>query len=104
MVNDTRRVSVTIPTSYTISHTAQRSSAEWIAEAPYSNGILPLSHFGTAHFSNCVATINGVQGAINYHVDKDDALTMITANGAPKAVPSALSANGQAFTVTWDHE
>jgi hypothetical protein len=104
IANNTRRVFTTIPTSYTTSRTAQRSSAEWIVEAPYLNGILPLSHFGTAIFSNCTATINNVHGSINSLFWAHDPLTMVTANNVAKAVPSALSVNGQNFTVRWQHE
>jgi len=35
IVNETKKVYTTIPTSYTTSLVAQRSSAEWIVEAPY---------------------------------------------------------------------
>lgn len=104
MANSTAGVHTTIPTSYTTSHTAQRSSAEWILEAPYSGGILPLSHFNTAHFNNCTATINGVTGAINNSHWVDDQLTMVTSNGTVKAATSALSSNGESFTVVWHHE
>lgn len=104
IVNETHKVYTTIPTSYTTSRTAKRSSAEWILEAPYSGGILPLSHFNTAYFSNCVANITNIFGPINDQFWKDDMLTMVTAGGAPKAIPSALSSNGQAFSVTWQHE
>src|SRR6266704_5227398 len=39
-------------------HSAQRSSAEWIAEAPSSSGgILPLADFGTVSFSSCTAMV-----------------------------------------------
>jgi hypothetical protein len=104
LVNETRKLYVTIPTSYTTSLSAQRSSAEWVLEAPYYNGILPLSHFNKAYFSNCTATINNIHGSISDQFWKKDALTMVTAGGAVKAVPSSLTSNGQAFTVTWKHE
>ena len=43
---------------------AQRSSAEWIVEAP---GVptLPLADFGSVTFTNASAVINGVSGPIN---------------------------------------
>ena len=48
-------------TTYQTASQAQRSSAEWIVEAP-SNGTstLPLANFGSVTFSNATATINGV--------------------------------------------
>jgi hypothetical protein len=104
IANLTVGVHTTIPTSYTKSKTAQRSSAEWILEAPYSGSILPLSHFGTALFSNCTATINNIHGAINNSHWQDDVLTMVTPSGVVKAMPSGLTANGQAFSVVWRHE
>src|SRR3989442_12102974 len=46
-------------------HSAQRSSAEWIAEAPSSSGgVLPLADFGTVSFSADTATVNGITGTI----------------------------------------
>ena len=44
---------------------AQRSSAEWVVEAPSSNGVLPLDNFGTVTFTNAYATINGTTGSID---------------------------------------
>jgi len=60
---------VTSGKSYKTTQTAagaQRSSAEWIVEAP-SNGysILPLDNFGTVQFSNSKATVGSATGAIN---------------------------------------
>lgn len=102
--NNTQRVYTIIPTSYTQSTQALRSSAEWIVEAPYENGVLPLSHFGTVFFSNCIAKFNGVIGPINFHSWANDALNMALSNGTPKAIPTRLSSNGQNFSVTWHHE
>jgi len=104
IINNTRKVYFVVPTSYTKSATAQRVSAEWVCEAPYSNQVLPLSNFGTVNFSNCVATINGVQGAINNSTWQADALTMVTSTGATKALVSGLSSNGENFSVTWKHQ
>jgi hypothetical protein len=42
-----------------------RSSAEWVVEAPSGGGVLPLANFGTASFTGCSATINGITGPIN---------------------------------------
>jgi hypothetical protein len=103
IINKTKRVVAVVPTTHTISATAQRLSAEWIIEAPYDNGVLPLSDFSTVNFTNCIADINGLQGAINNPHWQNDALTMITSTGAKKATPSALS-TGRNFSVTWSHE
>ncbi len=79
------------------SRKARLGSAEWIAEAPSSGGILPLADFGTVNFSSCTA--NGVSISSN---PNPDAITM-AANGVTKAVPSSLSSGGTSFSVTWKH-
>lgn len=82
---------------------AQKSSAEWVAEAPSSIlGVLPLANFGTVTFTNCQATINGNTGPINYDSWNYDAITM-SSSGTTKALPSALSSGGTSFSVTWYH-
>lgn len=104
ITNNTKKVYFVAPTSYTKSVTAQRISAEWIVEAPFSNTVLPLSHFGTVNLSNCIATMNNVQGAINSPHWQADALTMITNTNAVKAAVSPLANNGKNFSVVWKHE
>ena len=80
---------------------AQRTSAEWIAEAPWSGGVLPLANFGTVFFSSCSATVGGVTGAIGSFGSAVQSITMVTSSGETKAVPSGLSGGGSSFTVTW---
>ncbi len=81
----------------------ERSSAEWVAEAPSSmSGVLPLANFGTVSFSSCSATINGHTGSIDDSNWQNDAMTMVTSSGTTKAAPSALT-GGNSFTVTWAH-
>lgn len=89
---------------------AQRSSAEWIAEAPSSSGgILPLADFGSVSFgadasgvpSTCYATIGGVTAAIGSFGSNVQSITMVTSAGAVKASPSALSPDGTSFSVSW---
>lgn len=83
---------------------ADRESAEWIAEAPSSFfGVLPLSDFGTANFTNASATLNGYTSVINDPAWQNDPLTMEYSSTVPKAVPSALNAAGNGFSITWDH-
>jgi len=92
----------------------QRSSAEWIAEAPSScvGGhctILPLANFGTAYFgvdntgvsSTNNATIGGVSGSIGSFGSSVQEITMVTTSGATEAQPSALSTDGTSFTINW---
>lgn len=96
---------ITKKTSYTTtqkSPSASRSSAEWVAEAPSSSsGVLSLANFGTVHFSNAYATINGHTGAINDASWKNDQMNMTTSSGVLKAATSALSNSGSNFSVTW---
>ena len=74
---------------------AKLGSAEVIAEAPSSGGVLPLANFGSVGFS--AATVNG-QPIGNFHPDRIDMVSGTTT----KATTSALS-NGTAFSVTWHH-
>jgi hypothetical protein len=104
LYNDTQQVFVTIPTQYTKSSTARRQSAEWIVEAPYYNGILPLSDFVTAYLWGCSATINGKTAPIKNSSWQNIGIEMITGNGTPKAIPSAILPDNGSFFVTWNHE
>jgi hypothetical protein len=84
-----------------------RSSAEWIVEAPSDlSGALPLANFGTAYFFESQVTINGVTGSINDAQWQSDAITMQTSTSPSiiKAQPSLLSTDGTNFSVTWHHE
>jgi hypothetical protein len=89
---------------------AQRSSAEWIAEAPSSSGgVLPLANFGTSYFgvdatgvaSTSYAAIGGLSLSIGSFGSSLQSITMVTKSGAVKAQPSALSSDGTSFLVTW---
>jgi hypothetical protein len=75
---------------------AQLSSAEVIAEAPSSGGVLPLADFGTVHFTSSM--VDG-QSLGSFSPTK---IVMVTSSGTVKAHPSALS-GGTAFSVTWKH-
>ncbi len=83
---------------------AQRQSAEWIVEAPYSGGILPLANFGTINFSNAQFMDNT---GTTYAVDGRgtgtyDAITMNDPSGG-NAKPSGLTDSGtsSSFGVTY---
>jgi hypothetical protein len=83
---------------------AQRSSAEWIAEAPSSSGgILPLANFGTVGFGTSTAdtaTVGGTTGAIGTFPTVWQ-ITMVTSAGAVKAQPSPLGTDQSSFSVKW---
>lgn len=78
-----------------------RSSAEWIQEAPWSGGVLPLSDFGTISFTNASATLRGHTGTISDAAWQADRIDMVNNGGALKAQTSALDGTGSAFNVTW---
>ncbi|MFH0714395.1 MAG: G1 family glutamic endopeptidase [Candidatus Diapherotrites archaeon] len=84
------------------SPSAKRTSAEWIAEAPSSGGVLPLANFGTVSFFNSSATSGSTIGSISNSAWKKDAIIMGTRD-YNKAIPSALSNNGTSFSVAWQH-
>jgi hypothetical protein len=77
---------------------AQRSSAEWIAEAPAGGGILPLADFGTIDFTNCTA--NG-QAIGSYSSTAIQQIDMATKRGVAKANTSGLGTDGESFSVDW---
>jgi len=104
IANNTKKVSTTIPTNKTVSNIAQRSSAEWVVEAPFSTAILPLSHFANVNFTKCTTIINGLSGSINKNSWKNNALNMVTSIGQPKAITSNLNSDGQNFNVSWKHQ
>jgi hypothetical protein len=80
---------------------AALSSAEWIAEAPWSSGVLPLANFGTVTFTGCSATIGGNTASISGF--PNDAINMVTSSGATKASTGSLTNGGADFSVTWLH-
>lgn len=83
------------------SNKAQRQSAEWIVEAPWSGGVLPLANFGTLPFTNSYANIlSGTLVPVGNLIN--DRIDMANADGTIKASTSALI-NNTGFSVTWQH-
>jgi hypothetical protein len=90
---------------------AQRGSAEWIAEAPYSGGVLPLSNFGTAKFGTDAtgvahtneATISGSTHVIGSFAAASIHRINMASRVHLKAATSALTPDGTSFNVTWKH-
>ncbi len=76
---------------------AQRSSAEWIVEAP---GGLPLADFGAARFADSQATIGGATGTIS-SFPQYASINMVALTGAVKTQTFGLSKGGANFTVVW---
>lgn len=71
-----------------------RSSAEVIAEAPYSGGVLPLADFSKVSFSN--STVNDATLAGSNPIGID----MVSSAGAAEATTGSLS--GGNFSITWN--
>ena len=83
----------------------ERSSAEWVMEAPATGRrTLPLADFDTVGFSDCAATLNGHTGTISDSAWQNDPMTMATSGGVTKAAPLGLSGDGSSFEVTWSHQ
>jgi hypothetical protein len=90
--------------SITRSRAAQRTSAEWIVEAPFFRRILSLAFLGTVTFWGCSTTIEGVEGPINDGSWHNEALTMEDPlSSTILAQPSGLTGGGTGFTVDWKH-
>jgi hypothetical protein len=79
---------------------AQRTSAEWIMEAPWSGGVLPLADFNPFSFSACQAAVGG-SSMVGLSSLSSQPINMVSssAGAAPKAVTGPVSSNG--FSVTW---
>jgi hypothetical protein len=89
---------------------ANRSSAEWIAEAPSgAGGVLPLADFGTVDYGydyttvvdTCDATVSGTTGPIGKFGSQVVQIKMVSSSGVDKAVPSDLSPDGTSFFDQW---
>jgi len=93
---------------------AKASSAEWIVEAPWSGGVLPLANFGTASFGadytgvggTCFATVGGTDqplGLLNQNYPNNVfQITMVDKNRLPKVTVSDITSKKQTgFTETW---
>jgi hypothetical protein len=74
---------------------ANRSSAEVIAEAPYSNGILPLADFGTVNYNSSEVNAAALGNATGLQaITMDDPSGMI-------ATPSTLDSTKENFSISW---
>lgn len=89
---------------------AQRSSAEWIAEAPSSTGgVVPLADFGTVLFgqdytgipNSSFATVDGKAGSVGSFGSRAARITMISPSFVVKAAVSRLSTDLTSFAVQW---
>lgn len=82
-------------------HNAQRNSAEWVVEAPYSGGILPLANFVTVPFTGASFTDSSNNTLpIDATGWQYDPMEMVDPSGGT-AAPSNLTNSGTAFSVTY---
>ena len=82
-----------------IAYASSLNSAEWIEEAPSDqNGIMPLDQFGSVSFTGAYALLNGNRVTISG--SGATSLTMANLANQAVAVPSALNADGESFTVS----
>jgi hypothetical protein len=108
-IKDTTRnelFTTTKNTTTTQSPTAQRSSAEWIVEAPGVGGRqASLANFGSVTFSNASATIDPgtgqVTGPISDPAWQNEVIDMVTNYGTLLDSTSSLDSTGTQFTVTY---
>lgn len=83
----------------TVQYASTHSSVEWIEEAVSSGRrIVPLTDFGTVTFKNGGAVRDG--RTLTIAGSGATPITMINGARQPLATPSALSADGKAFSVT----
>lgn len=102
--NNTLNFQYTVPANYTTNTSALHNSAEWIVEAPtVGSSLASLTQFTPpAQWTNCSATVGCNAGPINRSGNTFTAIQMVSGSTV-KAVPSALNAAGNGFSVTWKH-
>jgi hypothetical protein len=76
---------------------ARRSSAEWIMEAPWSGGVLPLADFGTINFNGCTWSPAG--GSLQPITMVDSSYTGTNLASHTKAYPTSWSSGS--FSVVY---
>ena len=81
---------------------AERTSAEWIVEAPSVVGsISSLANFGAVTFTNASATINGVTGPINDSAWQSQAIN-IGSGSSTDDTTSVFTDSGTSFLESYD--
>ncbi len=83
----------------TMQYASSQSSAEWIEEAPsVGQRILPIANFGTLQFSSGTAVENGK--TVTIAQSGAQPITMASSRGGAVVTPTALTSNGQGFSVS----
>jgi hypothetical protein len=83
--------------STVVKYQASKLSAEWIEEAPWFDGVLPLADFGTTNFS--ASTTNGTAA----NLSKGDSIVMLNSAGETSNV-SEPSATLDGFNACWGND
>jgi hypothetical protein len=81
--------------SKSVNYKSSLLSAEWIAEAPFSGGILPLANFGTLRFDPGTINSGG-----NPNLTVGDGIVMQNSNGMTSN-PSNPDADTDGFNACW---
>jgi autotransporter-associated beta strand protein len=77
----------------------QRSTAEWIVEAPSINGQQStLASLGSVTFNNAVMAVNGGSDESLDSLSSDEIEMLASKTGPVVAIPSNIDSNGQTFT------
>jgi hypothetical protein len=107
LADATRHTSFTTSQACASNLVCNRSTAEWIVEAPASgNGFFPLANYGIEHIGNTVGRDDaGHGGSITeasstwrrYRIQQQDATTTY-------ATTSSTNTSGQFFSTTWMHQ
>jgi len=83
----------------TVQYASSHSSAEWIEEAPSAGRtVLPLDNFGTVQFSGGTTVKDGK--TLTIAQAGAHPVTMIDSRGNAIATPSALTSDGQGFSIS----
>jgi len=81
---------------------ARRSSAEWIMEAPWSGGTLPLADFVSIGFTGCqVAVGSSSPVGLSSFGSTAEMITMVSTSGTQLRAQPSSPVGGDAFTVFW---
>ena len=92
---------VTLTTTQTSNGAVDRSSAEWIVEAPGTDsGVLPLADFGSVTFTGASMTLDNNEGGPIGAFPNAQFGMLPETTGAVIATTSALDVTGSSFTVT----
>jgi Peptidase A4 family len=78
---------------------ARLASIEWIMEGPSSG---TLTNFGSVSFSGASGTVNGQTTSLGLFANPvADPITMVTSQGATRALPGPIGRDNASFGVSW---